>query len=222
MGATSGRSATGLRIALAMGTAACLLLGVPSYGASGCPSITDHRGDAARVEFSLEGRAVTAEPEPTLDILSADIASGSRAVDVSMSVAALSPPNALSGGGYRYLLRFDSRVGSFRIEGWDMLDGQGFAVVPDVSQATVNSAGPQEEASVTGQIDYGHNVVRIHAPLRAFASGGGVLHRGDLLSHLAVRTYNMTGTQGASDNSPVDYADTPAPWRIGSPGCRAT
>jgi hypothetical protein len=181
-----------------------------------CRLVTDAAGDEAELN------AVRANGEPSLDILSADVATDARNLTTVVRVKRLGPVTnpALV---WRYELAFTVRETTFFSTTTRFVDGDEAAIYVidgeyDTEQGVSAYTG-HRVGFATVVFDTRANEVRVTAPLSLFTDSpisGDVDLRGPLAS-----TWTATGskTAGTSTSGSVDFAGPGKPYRHQAPSC---
>jgi hypothetical protein len=197
-----------MRLAALVAIAASVIA-VPAVSAApkvACLQVTDDTGDA-----HLGAPAVPSSPVnfDSLDVVSADIASGSKNVVVAIRLKSLAPEPATTGGSV-YTFLWDSAGARHALSYRTFVDAPPSAVyLPDASTATTAVA-------VTAEADPGTATLVMTMPRKL---DPGMKTKGTKLSGFLVQTYAAVNRAGGQAASSADVAETARSYVDGTPTC---
>lgn len=151
--------------------------------------------------------------EPSLDLVSADLASNRDYVTAVLRVAHLGAPAPTSPTGSSYLLSFllnETRFTLYAIR--DVTGWQRFLLLPGSEVGT-------QAIAVDGTFDTARNEVRISATTEDFEQLGGRAHPGTQATELTAATQRALGAAGSYTFQTADAATAKRNYRLGSASC---
>jgi hypothetical protein len=185
-------------------------------GAVACRIVSDPAGDATLTSH----QPVSTPDDAPLDVLSADLASGSRNVTIVVRVAGLGTAVEAGPRLDQWVVYFTFRDHGFAATAARAVDGEQFWVAGDFPE---KEAAPGFTATVPvgGSFDPATNEIRIVLPRDLI----GHTRSGDKVSRISVDTLTGVGTlatqsTGAYAGRTVDRTQQPGPTTsIGAPSC---
>lgn len=201
---------------IAVASGAGLFGGSAQATAPTCALVTDPAGDAA--VYRSATTPVSTPNEPALDVVSADVGSGPRAVTFVVRVSRLG--TAVEAGPRLDMWRtyFTFRGRGFAASASRALDGSRFVVEGEFPE-TSSPPGFTSSVPVTGSFDMARNEVKVVVPRDLL----GRTRVGDKITKLTIDTVAGVGTLGTSDayaGTTVDRTDQPGPGTaIGDRSC---
>lgn len=184
---------------------------LPLSGASGvskCPLIVDQQGDANAPPAVSSGANLLFSSQPAYDILSADIASDRRTMNIVIRVVKLATSASMSPLGIEW--RFDFTAGQNLLFAEVVSDTNGWGQKPGVSAYIGYVDGTAHLIKTEKAVlDFKHNEVRMRIPISDFADHAPAV--GTKLTDLMASggrwydvpgyTYSETDDRATTDNS---------------------
>ncbi len=181
-----------------------------------CNLVRDAADDGGQL---IGGPGVRLPPDPTLEILSADIAADSRQITAVIRVKQLVIPDPQSPLGTIHSLSFKSPESAFELRAdASRVAGTQFQLWvyrSDYTGAETEAWVVSRLGDVTGALDVERNEIRIHAPLTLLAKEDQMAE-GHVLSHLRVISFIEDLPGGGTS---YDFARSTTPYTIGTRSC---